>query len=241
MRSGDVLWPAIAITLGFGCTQPKWDGRIHQWGAMREVLDEGLTQARVRVEEVTHSAHSYAVGALEGLAGEVTVLDGEVWISRVEPGSDSARRIETRANDTDAKAALLTAAYVPAWRTVSIDRDLPQAELDEFLKSAAASHALGANTTFPFMIEGDFAEVRLHVVNKGCPMSAGDATEPYRATLRSVRGLLLGFYSAEPPGVFTHHGSNTHLHVLIKHPEPITGHVDAVTIGAGSKLRLPRQ
>jgi hypothetical protein len=44
---------------------------------MRETLRMGQTQPRVTFEEVTFDPHSYAVGALPNLDGEITIFDGK--------------------------------------------------------------------------------------------------------------------------------------------------------------------
>jgi hypothetical protein len=48
---------------------------------------------------------------------------------------------------------------------------------------------------------------------------------------------VVGFYSAAHQGVFTHMGERTHLHAIVG---DATGHVDALAIGAGATLRVPR-
>ena len=52
----------------------RWDGTIQQWGAMRDVLALGKTQARVKLADVVKEPHAYGVGAVAGLMGEVTIL-----------------------------------------------------------------------------------------------------------------------------------------------------------------------
>lgn len=49
---------------------------------------------------------------------------------------------------------------------------------------------------------------------------------------------LVGFYSESDQGVFTHMGSKTHIHCALDEPL-YTGHVDHVTIPAGTTLRFP--
>lgn len=51
-------------------------------------------------------------------------------------------------------------------------------------------------------------------------------------------GVLVGFYSSQHHGIFTHHGSDTHVHVVLAE-ENASGHVDGVTVGRGARLRLP--
>ncbi len=50
---------------------------------MREVMRDGHTEPRIRLAEVVARPNAHAVGALSGLSGEVTIVDGDVWVARV--------------------------------------------------------------------------------------------------------------------------------------------------------------
>ena len=75
------LLGAVAAT---GCTNST--PRIEQYGGMREVLRDGKAQRRIALLDAVARPHEYGVGALENLAGEITIADGEVWIGRVQAG-----------------------------------------------------------------------------------------------------------------------------------------------------------
>jgi hypothetical protein len=97
--------------------------------------------------------------------------------------------------------------------------------------------------TVPFVVEGALHELELHVLNGACPFRAAQGNDAGRAPLRRsfdrASGTLVGFVTDEPPGVLTHHGSRTHVHVLVESPERISAHVDRVTVAAGSVIRVP--
>jgi hypothetical protein len=57
----------------------------------------------------------------------------------------------------------------------------------------------------------------------------------------SGRGLFVGFFTSGAPGLITHHGQRSHVHVKLDAPAPFVGHVDQVTFDAGATLRLPRR
>ncbi|MFM1816848.1 MAG: hypothetical protein RLZ98_3543, partial [Pseudomonadota bacterium] len=77
------LGTAWIVMLASCASSPQ---EIEQYGAMREVMREGKTEARVTVCDVASDASMFGVGALEGLGGEVTIDAGEVWVSRVDAG-----------------------------------------------------------------------------------------------------------------------------------------------------------
>jgi len=50
--------------------------------------------------------------------------------------------------------------------------------------------------------------------------------------------LLIGFHSTAHHGVFTHMGSDTHIHCIIEEPF-VAGHVDHVVLPAGTMVGFP--
>jgi acetolactate decarboxylase len=225
-------------TPGDSPNQPAaWDGRIEQWGAMREVLAEGKTEARINLAELTKKPHAYAVGALAGLEGEILVLDGRVLVSR---GEKSTGQKTGSAEPKDVQAALLTAAYVPRWQDLEIDRDVPPGEVDDYLKERISKAGFAEEAVVPFLMQGEFINLKIHVVNKTCPHGAtpGQPDTTYRAALLRRRGTALGFFAISGAGVYTHHDSKTHMHFSAA-DATMMAHVDQLGIKKGTVLRLP--
>ena len=67
------------------------------------------------------SYYVYAVGALAGLAGEITIVGGRVYLAYPE-GAEGTRTVA--ATRSDAGAALLITAEVPEWRAVVTERPI---------------------------------------------------------------------------------------------------------------------
>lgn len=228
--------PALA-----GCAVGGWNGRVERWGGMKEVLHDGKTERRVGLAEVTKEPHVYGVGAVEGLAGEIVILDGEAWVARREGSGVRTARVS---GDNDAGATLLVAAGVPRWSGVTLDRSLVTREFEDFL--ATQGETMGLPSPFPFVVTGTLDAVEFHVVDGRCPMGdqqPGGSMTPAAAgaTLRGTEGTLVGFFAEDMAGLVTHHGSRVHVHVLIAGdgPEPRMGHVDSLTVHAGAVVRFP--
>ena len=96
----------LGLTAFAGCAAPTWNGKVAQWGTMRAVLQEGRTEGRVSLAEACREPHSFGVGALEGLTGEVLILDGVAWTAR----PDGPNRLHVRSGDADSQAAFLAGA-----------------------------------------------------------------------------------------------------------------------------------
>ncbi len=218
-------------------TEERWDGSIRQWGTMQEVLKAGRTEARVDIRKVAEPNGAVGIGALEGLRGEVTFVDGRVWLAAHAKGSKG----ELPASVHDS-ATLLTVAYVPNWVRISISEEVLPHDFDGFLREAARKAGVDIRRPFPFVVEGRMS-VEAHVIRGQCAHAGAGATEPAippdRFSRAHAQATLVGFYAGGAEGALTHHGSATHVHVVIHGEPPLSGHVDSVTIVAGAVLRLP--
>jgi acetolactate decarboxylase len=181
----------------------------------------------------------YAVGALADMAGEVTVVGGEVYLSR---GKDQQPEAEV-SEDSDAGAALLVSAHVSAWRLMKTDKAIEFEKLDDAIAALATKAGLDVNGRFPFVVEGRVRELEWHVLAGVPPAGTGESHEDHLQNAAAFRlpntlATLVGFYSPKDEGVFTHMGSKTHVHVVAGTPAG-TGHVDHALILPGATVKFP--
>jgi acetolactate decarboxylase len=206
---------------------------------LREVLHEGKTQAKVRIADVSGSKTTIGVGAVEGLNGEIVILDGQAYVSSVGP---DGKLITRSGSNADVRAALLITADVPRWQTVSLDSTVGPANFDQTIRDAAIAAGVEVDKPFPFVISGTVASLEGHVINGACP-SAGTADakhQPYHLKLsRACEVTLVGIYADNAAGVMTHHDSKSHVHALTSGQDRIAAHVDHVSLQEGASLRLP--
>lgn len=210
---------------------------LRVWGALRGIMHEGKTGPQVTLASALQP-HTYGVGALSALAGEITVVDGTAFVSR--PAAGGAIVVE---KNPTAEATLLVLATVPAWKRVPLEARIESGQLDERIEALARQAAMDVGRPFPVLIEG-VVNARWHVL--------GGAGEPgghggdHAAHLRNAvtgkltgsRALLVGFFSRQHEGVFTHMGERTHFH-LLSEDRKIMGHIDELVVHAGSVLQLP--
>lgn len=216
------------------------DATIHQFGAMRSVMREGSTQARTSLRDWA-DPHTVAVGAIVGLDGEITVVDGRVWVSRVRDGVVVTSGPAVAPED---QATLLTAMRVARWRSVRLDAGAAGRELEDLIEQGAARQGIDTSLPFPFVIEGQAASFDMHVINGFCPHSGIEAAadrEPWRLTLsEATPATIVGFFAKDSEGVLTHHGTAMHAHALLARDGGwATGHIDSISIEAGATLRVP--
>ncbi len=217
-----------------------WSGEVQVHGTLRAMMHEGKTGAVVTLDAMLPNPRMYAVGALADLAGEITMIGGTVYLSY--PVGAQETRTETLAA-SDAGAALLVAAEVSQWLAVTIKDPIRFEDLDDTIEELAAAAGTSLDGRFPFLLEGDFEDLQWHVIDGSRLATGGTSHQDHLAASIKTRrqrasARLIGFYSQNDQGVFTHMGSRTHLHCVLDEPLA-TGHVDHVIIPVGTIIKLP--
>lgn len=225
------------IVAAGGCATSTWNGAIEQWGAMRSALREGQTQGRVSLADAVARPHAYGVGALEGLSGEVAILDGRCFVAQ----TDGRGSLTVAHEPGDYRATLLTIAYVPTWSIIPVSHDVEADVLDRYVHDIAVRQGIDPARPFPFVIEGDFTKLHAHVINGECPMAddIGGGPRLYRFDREDACGTLVGIYAENSAGNLTHHDSRTHVHFISSEGPRATAHVERVGIKAGSRIHVP--
>lgn len=210
---------------------------------MRDVMRGGELFGKVALDTLT-APGTYGLGPLAYLRGEVVLWDGVPYVGRVDPADDSAMLV---AVEDTATAPFLVYAHVAAWREVSLPpsvRDLPA--LERFLRQllVGGGDSLSQNMApAAFRLGGTFAEATVHLQNLPPGSTVSSPAEAHRGqrryTYTNLEADVIGFFSTEHHGVFTHHGTDQHLHLLAGDRGAL-GHVDALTLEAGAvQLWLP--
>ena len=210
---------------------------VSQYGGMREVLRKGDTEARISFEEIRQQSHAIGVGALSELQGEITILDGQIYVATT---TDGVNATTTSGHQHPGSATLLTLAHVSRWHQDPLPDSVP---LEQAIEIVAKSHGLDSDKPFPFIIEGIADSFELHVINGFCPIATPDLApedQPWRSRGSSTPIKVVGFFAKNQTGVITHHGSNLHIHAIIDDGEKITsGHLDQIKMKSGSLLSVP--
>src|SRR4051812_29450390 len=64
--------------------QAAADSEVHVLGQMRRMFTARDIKSNVDLAKVTQNPHVYALGPIGGLTGEITVLDGQVFVSKAK-------------------------------------------------------------------------------------------------------------------------------------------------------------
>lgn len=210
---------------------------IEIYGALFKFMHEGDVSAKVALNKFSDKPHFYGLGALENLKGEIMVLDGKPFISKV---TDKGVGVE---ESWDYKAALFVGTTVKKWDNEGIPmRIITMNDLQNFVKEQANRRGIDTTEAFPFMVTGMFKEVSWHVIS----WKDGDTEHTHEKHINSgaqdtkfdATGRIIGFYSPKHHRIFTHHSTNMHMHIKMDEPA-IAGHVDNITFDGKGLLFLP--
>lgn len=211
---------------------------VEHRGALKEIMHQGRLESRIDLDSLKRE-HLYALGAAEGLKGEILVWDGEAILAQAQ---DSLRSKQSTGDS--ARAALLVYSYVENWHCSALpDSIYLQSFLEDYLPVAAAAQGIDTSAPFPFLLRGAVSRASWHVVD----WPLGDTVHSHEKHQRSgawgiIEGLeldILGFYSQKHRSIFTHHSSAVHMHFRSQNGA-LAGHLDKLLPGPAMELCLPR-
>jgi alpha-acetolactate decarboxylase len=208
---------------------------VRWFGELKNVMLKGDLKGTVDLKVLSKLPHVYAVGALEGLDGEITMLDGGASIAKVRDGKVTVSDV------VQGKACVVVYAQVKNWKEVPLrksTRSLDQ--LEAAVVVAATKEGINVNRPFPFLVKGKVTEAKYHVLrHPGALKDSQDLHDKAQVKFVFKDGPveLVGFYSDQHLGIFTC-GGNLHVH-LRSADGKLSGHVDEVDLGSEMRLFLP--
>lgn len=239
MNTKSYLIPLLALgSIFVAHAQVKMTYAVQYKGTMRAMFEKNQIVGKYAVKPLLAKPHLYALGQLDKLMGEIMVWDGKLFVSKV-----NGDVVETT-TPKDAKAVFLVWSYVSQWRELTIPNEVKTyKQLEMFVAQKAVQAGHDTSKPFPFLLKGTVAEGDFHVINLA-PDGTPHTREKHDAAkahfpLENAAVNILGFYSTKHKGIFTHHTSNMHLHVVTADGEKM-GHLDDLVPGATLRLYLPK-
>ncbi len=195
------------------------------------------TDGVVDIKQAVSEPHLYGVGAPAHGTGEITIVDGKLWLDYGADGLGNAKHESTQGE----QAVILVTAQVKTWRDVTVPQDMNASQMHKFVLDQAKSNGLSTDKAFPFQLEGTYFDFDWHILNgrkHGGGHGSGGIYKKIEEHRTETKGTVVGFYSAVMQGVFTHPGESWHLHVVFE-SEGKAGHVDKISVRKGTTLKLP--
>ena len=227
----------------------KKEGMVEYVGAQKDVFVSGKAVSVVSLEDLAGRKGLYAMGPIDGLDGEITVFDSKPYITRV------------RGSNYVADNTWKHGAFFLVWTEQTQWKDIPvpsmvkgYVDLQQFVKTQAAAAGIDVTKPFPFLLSGTPAEIKWHINvdrTEGKPITKESflrSKEPFVTKNEPVD--IIGFYSESHAGVFLTQdtpvikegsGMKNAIHIhLVSRTSRAAGHIDDLTLGEGTVLRLPQ-
>lgn len=206
-------------------------------GEMRNVMHKGELFGSISLDTIANKTNLYGLGPVEYLSGEVLIMNGHAYKSTVVSATEI--KIEETFN---VKAPFFVYTNVTDWDNVDLPdsiQSIPQ--LETYLDNTTKNK----QRPFAFKLSANVETGDIHIVNlpKGTKVSSPEDAHKNQSTykLSNEQVDMIGFFSIEHQGIFTHHDSFVHIH-LITTDKTKMGHLDKVLWKKGTvKLYLPKQ
>jgi len=206
-------------------------------GAMKNVMWKGELTGTISLDTIKNKNGLYGLGPIEYLTGELLIINGKSYVSKVI--TDSTMVVE---ENYQVKAPFLVYSNQIDWDVENLPSDIKTIkELEEFINK----ESIDFKRPFVFKLKGQVDNAVIHIQNlpQGTKVSSPEEAHQGQTnyTLENSEVEIVGFFSTEHKGVFTHHDSNVHMHLITTDRKKM-GHLDKVLFGNGNiKLYLPQK
>ena len=211
-------------------------GEIKHYGSLK-AISNGDFSGGFDLDSLTNLQSLYALGAMDSLAGEIQIFDSRPYHSMVILDSVFV------GSETTPLASLLIYSQVNNWEELNMPLSVANREaLIGYLQYNTEMEDSQKQTPYFFLIDGVVEQLNWHVMNKPSPDSLklpeSHLNYAVTGTIQDVEVEILGVYSTEHQGIFTHHNMPVHMHFKTA-DGLLAGHVDDVELGPEMRLRIP--
>ncbi|WMN06905.1 acetolactate decarboxylase [Marivirga arenosa] len=199
-------------------------------GAMKNVMWKGELDGNIYLDTIANKTGLYGLGPLSELKGELLINNGISYVSKVL--SDSSMTVE---KNYDVSAPFFVYGNATDWQEIDLADEVKSvADIERFIIEQIDDY----DKPFVFKLSGKVKSAMIHIQNLpegskvSSPQEAHVGQQNY--TIENVDSEIIGFFSMHHKGVFTHHDSFLHMHLITK-DESKMGHLDALEI---DKMKL---
>lgn len=239
------FWKSVLVCLGLsipfiGCqmnpktgASQKRSNTVQVIGALKNVMQKGELQGRLHLDTIANRDGLYGLGPEAFLTGELLIYDGKSYVSRIQP--DSSLVVSS---SYEVSAPFFVYINVDDWEIHDVPSGVSSIkELEQHLEKQVSE----VEHAFAFKLSGIAKQAVFHVQNlpKGIEVSSPEETHQGQMNYELIdeEVEILGFFSKEHKGVFTHHDSYVHMHMITEDKTKM-GHLVELEIGT-MQLYLP--
>lgn len=203
-------------------------------GAMKDVMWKGEVEGKIQLRTLADKGPVYGMGPLAHMTGELLIIGGKSYKSTVL--TDTAMKVE---ETYDVSAPFFGYAVIEKWRKHPLPDEVQtiqqlERHLDQLTKSK--------QRPFLFTLKGNVDTAEIHVLNLPAGTKVTSPKDAHKGkvfySLQNEPVEIVGFFSTEHQGIFTHHDTFLHMHLITADRQKM-GHLDQITLQAGAELYLP--
>ena len=204
-------------------------------GAMKNVMWNGELGGSINLDTISNRKGLFGLGPHSFLTGELLINDGKSYVSKVV--SDSTMVVE---KSFGVSAPFFVYANVNDWVEIKLTSNSKTIQdLEKFIDEKTTEN----KRPFAFKLIGRVSRAIIHIQNlpEGTKVSSPKEAHQGQVSyeLKNQEAEIVGFFSTEHKGIFTHHDSYLHMHLITK-DESKMGHLDELEI-ENMKLYLPKE
>jgi acetolactate decarboxylase len=202
---------------------------------MKNVMWKGELGSSINLDTISDKKDLYGLGPLSYLQGELLINNGNSYLSKAT--SDSTMQVE---KSYDVSAPFFVYDNVKEWYETELPFSVKNiGDLEEFINKNTETSI----RPFAFKLMGQVSSAIIHTQNlpEGTKVASPDDAHQGQTnfSLTDEDVEIVGFFSTEHKGVFTHHDSFLHMHLITKNEQKM-GHLDEMIIQK-MKLYLPKK
>ena len=230
-----LFYLSLLLTV-FACSsrEPTAFPVVKYAGAMRNVTENHDTTSHIYLDTINPHRRLYGLGPLEGMSGEILIIDGRPYASKMN--SKGFNRVR---QTYDVRSPYFVYAHVKDWDAAELPADsiLDNRKLGLYLEKLAKEKGIDVEKPFPFMLQGEFRKMQYHI--SYMPKKKKKRTPPKSFTVENADVIIIGFFSKHHQGIFTEPGSNVVMSFMTTSASHI-GQIDQLTLkGKRVQLLLP--
>lgn len=216
---------ALLIACNYNTNSPEQEKSTYPdvkiVSAMKQVMWSGELQGKINLDTIQNKKGLQGIGPESYLTGELMVIDGKSYISKVT--SDSTMKVQETFNSS---APFFVYTHVNEWKKIEIPSTVKDIKaLEKFVDDESKT----LKRPFAFKVSGKVSNAIIHIQNlpKGTKVSSPKEAHQGQVNykLKGEMVDIIGFFSTEHKTVFTHHDTFMHLHLLTKDKSKM-GHLD---------------
>jgi len=203
-------------------------------GALKNVTQLEDTTNHIFLDTINPHRRLYGLGPLSGMTGEILVIDGRPYVSKLN------RKGMNRVRMTyDVKSPYFVYTHVRGWQEADLPEDsvLNNQNLGHHLELLAKKNGINAEKPFPFMLKGQFRRLTYHI--SYMPKKNGHHKMQLVETShtdQNVDVIIVGFFSKQHQNIFTPPGSNIVMTFMTTSASHV-GQIDELVL-KGKKVQL---